>query len=48
MEIIYRVYEIEEREAYWINKKRNENPELSLNIMIPKEKQPNLFDVESE
>ena len=39
---------INEREAYWINKKRNENPELSLNIMIPKEKQPNLFDIESE
>lgn len=37
-----------EREAYWINKKRNENPQLSLNIIIPKEKQPNLFDIESE
>ena len=29
------------REAYWINKKRNENPELSLNIIIPKEKENN-------
>lgn len=33
-----------EREAYWINKKRNENPKLSLNIVIPNEKQPTLFD----
>ena len=33
-----------EREAYWINKCRNENPELSLNIQIPKEKTTNIFD----
>ena len=37
-----------EREAYWINKCRNENPSLSLNIQIPKEKQPNLFDLLEE
>ena len=36
------------KEAYWINKKRNENPSLSLNIVIPKEKQPNLFDLIEE
>lgn len=48
LEVVKDVAKLNEREAYWINKKRNENPELSLNIMIPKEKQPNLFDVESE
>ena len=35
------------RETYWINKKRNENPKLSLNIQIPKENnQLSLFDNE--
>lgn len=29
---------LNERESFWINKKRNENPSLCLNIMIPKEK----------
>lgn len=29
------------REAHWINKKRDENPSLSLNIQIPKEKLEN-------
>lgn len=27
------------KEAYWINRKRDENPKLSLNIMIPKYKE---------
>lgn len=48
LEIVEHLDMLNERESYWINKKRNENPELSLNIMIPKEKQPNLFDIESE
>lgn len=29
---------LNQREAYWINKCRDKNPELSLNILIPKEK----------
>lgn len=34
------------REAYWINKKRNENPSLSLNIQIPKEdNRISIFDI---
>ncbi len=42
---------INEREAYWINKKRDENPTKSLNIVVPKikdEKNNNisLFDYE--
>lgn len=36
---------LNEREAYWINKKRDENPSLSLNIVIPKMKTPDLFDI---
>lgn len=40
--------DINDREAYWINKKYNENPELSLNIMKPKVKQDNLFDILEE
>lgn len=49
LEIVNDMKLINEREAYWINKKRNENPSLSLNIMIPKEHIPNLFEVsESE
>lgn len=31
--------ELNYKEAYWINKKRDENPQLSLNIMIPKHKE---------
>ena len=27
------------KESYWINKKRDENPNLSLNIVIPKLKE---------
>ena len=35
------------KETYWINKKRNENPKLSLNILIPKEDDKiTLFDLE--
>lgn len=37
--------DINDREAYWINKKYNENPELSLNIIKPKVKPKNLFDI---
>ena len=48
LEVVEHLDMLNERETYWINKKRNENPELSLNIMIPKEKQTNLFDIESE
>lgn len=40
--------DINDREAYWINKKYNENPNLSLNIIIPKQKQPDLFDLIGE
>lgn len=32
---------LNKREAYWINKSKDENPELSLNIIIPKEKGEN-------
>lgn len=31
--------ELNYKEAYWINKKKNEKPQLSLNIMIPKYKE---------
>ena len=31
--------ELNYKESYWINKKRDENPQLSLNIMIPKYKE---------
>ena len=38
---------LSEREAYWINKKRNENPKLSLNVQIPQENnQMSIFDIE--
>lgn len=40
--------DINDREAYWINKKYNENPELSLNIIKPKVKPKNLFDIMEE
>lgn len=42
--------DINNREAYWINKKYNENPNLSLNIMKPKEKYEmnNIFDIMEE
>lgn len=41
LEIVEHLDKLNEREAYWINKKRDENPELSLNIIIPKEKENN-------
>ena len=41
LEAVENLDKLNEREAYWINKNRNENPELSLNIMIPKEKENN-------
>lgn len=35
------------KETYWINKKRNENPQLSLNIQVPKEEnRVKLFELE--
>lgn len=37
LEVVKSLDELNQREAYWINKKRNENPELCLNIIIPKE-----------
>lgn len=38
LEVIKNNKKLNERERYWINKCRDENPSLSLNIMIPKEK----------
>lgn len=38
LEVIPNLNKLNEREAYWINKCRDASPELSLNIMIPKEK----------
>lgn len=40
--------DLNDREAYWINKKYNENPELSLNIIKPKVKPKDLFDIMEE
>ena len=44
LEIVNDKEKLLEREAYWINKKRNENPSLSLNIQIPKEKPISIFE----
>ncbi len=38
LEVVKNKKLLNERETYWINKCRDENPELSLNIIIPKEK----------
>lgn len=38
LEVVKDKNKLNKREAYWINKCRDANPELSLNIMIPKEK----------
>lgn len=39
LEVIKNKEDINHREAYWINEKYKENPELSLNIVIPKVKE---------
>lgn len=38
LEVVKNLDNLNNREAYWINEKRNENPKLSLNIQIPQEK----------
>jgi len=38
LEVVKNTKKLNERERYWINKCRDENPSLSLNVMIPKEK----------
>ena len=38
LEVVNNKKQLNKRERYWINKCRDENPALSLNIMIPKEK----------
>lgn len=48
LEVVSDISKLNEREAYWINKKRNENPKLSLNIQIPKEHQKTLFELADE
>lgn len=40
--------DLNDREAYWINKKYKENPDLCLNIQMPKVKEKNLFDLIEE
>lgn len=40
--------DLNDREAYWINKKYKENPDLCLNIQKPKPKEKNLFDFMEE
>lgn len=45
LEVVKYKKDINNREAYWINKKYQENPSLSLNIMKPQFKPDNLFKV---
>ena len=46
LEVVKYKKDINDREAYWINKKYKEKPDLCLNIQKPKMKIDNLFDMD--